>query len=347
MGNELIMGIAVIVVFGLLVLVHEFGHFITAKMTGMRVDEFAIGFGTKLFGFQKGETYYSLRLIPLGGYNKIAGMESDDDEGAGARAYSKKSVWQRMIVIVAGAMMNILLAYVLLVGVFLWRGIQTPIETATFGQVVVNKPAYQAGLRSGDTVVALDGKDISTWNEFAATVRDSGGKVLKVTYKRDGALHQTLMIPEYDSKAGHALCGVTEAFKSQPVGFFTAWYLAAKQLFFIVHMMVDTLIKMIFGAAHAQIAGPIGVVTVIGQAAEMGLLPLLNITILLSVNLGIINLLPVPALDGGHFFTLCIEALRGKPLSPKMVRRSQYVGMSLLLLLMIFATFQDITRLIG
>lgn len=347
MGNGMIMAVAVVVVFGILVLVHEFGHFITAKMTGMRVDEFAIGFGPKLFGFQKGETYYSLRLIPLGGYNKIAGMESDNDEDAGPRAYSRKPVWQRMIVIVAGAMMNILLAYVLLVGIFMWRGIQTPVQTATFGDVVTQKPAYQAGLRAGDTVVAINGQKISTWVQFADTVKDSGGKVLKVSYLRDGQEHQTLMIPEYDSSAGKAICGVTEAFKSQPVGFFEAWWLSAKQLVFIVYMMVHTLVSMVIGTTHAQIAGPIGVVTVIGQAAEMGILPLLNITILLSINLGIINLLPVPALDGGHFFTLLIEALRGKPLSPKMMRRSQYVGMSLLLLLMIFATFQDITRLFG
>lgn len=346
MGVSITMLVAVVVVFGILVLVHELGHFITAKLTGMRVDEFAIGFGPKLVSFRYGETIYSIRGIPLGGFNKISGMEQDDKD-AGDRAYWAKPVWQRMIVIVAGALMNIVLAYVLIVGLLFSSGIQAPVKEAVLGGVVDQKPAAQAGLQAGDKIVAIDGKKIATWQDFASVIKVSDGKVLEIKYIRADKEHEANLIPEYDSSSKQAMVGVIAATSTTPVGLGESFVLAGKQLFYIIYTMISSLVGMITGSVHADLAGPIGVATIIGQAAEMGFKSVLNIMILLSINLGIINLLPVPALDGGHFFTLLIEALRGKPLSPELMRKSQFVGLALLLMLMFFATAQDFSRLFG
>lgn len=343
MNISVTMVVAVVVVFGILVLVHELGHFVTAKLTGMRVDEFAIGFGPKLFGFKYGETLYSVRAIPLGGFNQIAGMEPDDTE-AGDRAFWIKPVWKRMIVIVAGAAMNMVLAYVLIAGILFTSGIQTPVKQAQLGSVVSSKPAAVAGLREGDVVTAINGEKIDTWQQFAGRVKNAGGQVLTITYQRDGQEGTANVIPEYDKSAGQAMVGVVAATNHIAVGFGQSLVLAAKQIWYITYTMIAALVGMVMGTVHADLAGPIGVAAVIGEAAQVGFQPVLNIMILLSINLGIINLLPIPALDGGHFFTLLVEALRGKPLSPSLMRKSQFVGMALLIMLMFFATAQDFSR---
>ncbi len=338
--------IAVVIVFGVLVLVHELGHFITAKLTGMRVDEFAIGFGPKLISFKHGETVYSIRSIPLGGFNKIAGMEPDDKE-AGSRAYWAKPVWQRMIVITAGGIMNMVLAYVLILAILLVSGIQSPVKQAELGSIVSQKPAAQAGLKEGDIITSVNGENVNTWTDFADKIKTSEGKVLQVEYLRDGKTQTASVIPEYDKSAKQAMIGVVAATQHTYVGFADAVVMAGKQVIYIIYAMVAALVGMVTGSVHADLAGPIGVATIIGQAAAIGFQSLLNITILLSINLGIINLLPIPALDGGHFFTLIIEAVRGKPLSPDLMRKSQFVGLALLLMLMFFATAQDFSRLFG
>ena len=156
----LISAIAIVFVFGLLVLVHEFGHFITAKKTGMRVDEFAIGFGPKLVSTKRGETVYSIRAIPLGGFNKIAGMEKGMDEDAGDRAYWARPVWARMIVILAGSIMNFILPFLIFAGVFFFNGIQTPSNAPVLGQVISGEAASQAGLKDGDKILSVNGEQI-------------------------------------------------------------------------------------------------------------------------------------------------------------------------------------------
>ncbi|WP_231038651.1 RIP metalloprotease RseP [Pectinatus haikarae] len=346
MGFSITMLVAVVVVFGILVLVHELGHFVTAKLTGMRVDEFAIGFGPKLVSFKYGETLYSIRGIPLGGFNKIAGMEQDDKD-AGERAYWAKPVWQRMIVIIAGALMNIVLAYVLIAAVLFTSGIQTPVKEAQLGNVVAQRPAAQAGLEKGDIITSIDGEKINTWNEFALKVKSADGKVLHIEYLRNGDTRTANIIPEYDKSAKQAMVGVVAATENTSVSLPQSLLLAARQVWFIIYTMVASLAGMIMGTVHADLAGPIGVAAIIGEAAQVGIQSVLNIMILLSINLGIINLLPIPALDGGHFFTLLIEAVRGKPLSPELMRRSQFIGMALLLMLMFFATAQDFSRWFG
>ncbi|WP_110953234.1 RIP metalloprotease RseP [Anaerosinus massiliensis] len=335
--------IATIFVFGLLVLFHEFGHFITAKMVGMRVDEFAIGFGPKLISFKHGETLYSLRIIPLGGFNKIAGMDPDEEQDE--RSYNAKPIWARMLVILAGSFMNFVLPVLIFCIIFMSSGITTPSNEPILGEVISHKSAAQAGLMAGDKIIEIDGKQIASWREFVETVQVSGGKVLKVHFERNGEEHTASMIPEYDETSKRALIGVVSSVDTYHPGILESVGLAFKNTGFIIMKMVEGLSQMFTGRAAADLAGPIGVAQMAGEVAQMGFVPLLQFAAFLSINLGIINLLPVPALDGGHFVTLILEALRGKPLGAKSVQYAQMIGFVLLMGLMIFATFKDIIRL--
>ena len=313
----LISAIAIVFVFGLLVLVHEFGHFITAKKTGMRVDEFAIGFGPKLVSTKRGETVYSIRAIPLGGFNKIAGMEKGMDEDAGDRAYWARPVWARMIVILAGSIMNFILPFLIFAGVFFFNGIQTPSNAPVLGQVISGEAASQAGLKDGDKILSVNGEQITSF------------------------------VPKYDEHAKRSLIGVTAPVDVKSVGLGESIALAFATVVNIIYQMYSGLIGMITGSVSAELSGPVGVAQMTSQAAHLGLVPLLQFAALLSLNLGVINLLPIPALDGGHFVVLLVEAISGKAIEAKYVRVVQMAGIILLLSLMFFATAQDVGRLFG
>ena len=341
----LISALAIVFVFGLLVLVHEFGHFITAKKTGMRVDEFAIGFGPKLASIKKGETVYSIRAIPLGGFNKIAGMQQGQDEDAGDRAYWARPVWARMIVILAGSIMNFILPIVLFAGIFFFNGIQTPSNAPILGKVMSGEPASQAGLQSGDKIVSINGESIDSWKGFVEKIQVADGKVLKIEYLRDDKQMATSVVPKYDEQAKRVLIGVTAPVDSKAVGFVDSIILAFTTVIAVIYQMYSALIGMITGSVSAELSGPVGVAQMTSQAAHMGIAPLLQFASLLSLNLGVINLLPIPALDGGHFVVLLAEAIYGKPINPKYVNYIQMAGIVILLSLMFLATMQDIGRL--
>ena len=335
---------ATIFVLGLLVLVHELGHFITAKLAGMRVDEFAIGFGPKLFSVKRGETVYSLRVVPLGGFNDIAGMNPEDND-AGERGYCERPVGHRMVVILAGVFMNFLLPIFLFFGIFFFSGVSTPNPEPVLGTVLADKPAYEAGLRDGDKVIAIDGKAIATWTEFTEAVQASEeGAPLALTVQRGSEELQATVTPTYDASSKRNVVGVMSALEHQEVGLIDAAVMAVKKTGYLMYMMVDALYRLLLELSGKDLAGPIGVAQMAGEVAQMGIVPLLNFTAFLSINLGLVNLFPIPALDGGHFITLCIEAVRGKPLSPKALYYMQSVGVGLLILLMLFATANDLMR---
>lgn len=336
--------LAAIFVFGLLVLFHEFGHFIMAKLTGMRVDEFAIGFGPKIVSKKYGETEYSLRAIPLGGFTDIAGMDPDDNE-AGERGYSAKSFWKKFLVIVAGSTMNFILPIFIFFGIFFFIGVQIPSNEPIIGDVMPDKPAHMAGLMKGDLITSIDGKEIKTWDDFSTTIGESQGKVYSVTFIRGDKELKTTLIPVYDAQINKSIVGVIASLNTEEVGFFTSIWLALKKTVFILYQMLVAVFSMLLGATSAEIAGPLGVAQLAGEAAKIGFATLLNFAAILSLNLGLINLFPVPALDGGHLATLIIERLRGKPLSKKALYNAQKVGFALLVVLMLFATKNDIVRI--
>jgi len=334
---------AAVFVFGLLVLVHELGHFITAKLTGMRVDEFAIGFGPKLISFTKGETVYSLRAIPLGGFNDIAGMDPSNNE-AGSRGYCEKPVLSRMIVILAGSVMNFILPVVIFFGIFFFVGVSTPNPEPVLGTVLADKAAAQAGLQDGDRIISLDDKKIGSWTEFVDNIKDNEGTPIKVVAQRGEETFATTMTPVYDAQAKKAMVGVMSSVDTQHPGIVDSMGLALQKTAMIIAMMLESLAQIVLKLSGSELAGPIGVAQMAGEVAQMGFVPLLNFAAFLSLNLGIVNLFPIPALDGGHFVTLCVEAVRGKPMSPKALEYTQKVGIVLLLLLMVLATKNDIVR---
>ena len=335
---------AAIFVFGLIVLVHEWGHFITAKFTGMRVDEFAIGFGPKIFKFRRGETLYSLRAIPLGGFNDIAGMDPTDNP-AGERGFCEKPVFSRMLVILAGAGMNFIMPIILFFIIFATVGIAQPATEPILGAVIENKPAATAGLMAGDKILSVNGEKISTWEELTAKLKNSApDKNILLDYERNSKVSTVSVMPEFDSQSNKILIGVQSSISYEKMSVVDAFILAVSHVAEILAMMLGALADLIQSPSQADVAGPIGITKMAGQVAERGFIPLLNFAALLSLNLGIINLLPVPALDGGHFVGLAIEAVRGKPLSPKALMYTQRVGVAILLLLTVVVTTSDVIK---
>lgn len=334
--------LAAVLVFGILVTVHEFGHFITAKLTGMRVDEFAIGFGPKIYQQKDGDTLYSLRAIPLGGYNKIAGM--DPDEPITQDSFNSKSIPKRMLVILAGALMNFILPIILFTGIFLVQGMDKMVNEPVLGNVMAGMAADRAGLKAGDKILTINGQSMQNWRDIVVSLRANGEKEVTLQAERQGIVKTYTLQPEYDQEAKRPLVGITPKFEKVNMSMAESIKEGFSYTKYIIVAMMDGLAKIITGKAPAEVAGPIGVAQMAGQVAEQGLLPLMNFVAFLSINLGVINLLPLPALDGGHFVLLLLEGLRGKPLGSKAMNNIQMVGVALILALTIFSTFKDITR---
>lgn len=336
---------AAVFVFGLLVLVHEFGHFITAKMTGMRVDEFAIGFGPKLISKKHGETVYSLRAIPLGGFNDIAGMDPDNNT-AGERGFCAKPVLARMVVILAGATMNFVLPIVLFFGIYATLGVTTPSNEPVIGGIIKGMSAEGAGLKEGDRILSIDGQEVTTWEDFTDKLKGvEAGQNILLQYKRGEEVSSVIVSPTYNEQEKRVLVGVQSSITYEPKTLPESFVLSIENTKGITIYMLDSIVQLFKEPEQTEnLAGPLGIIQMSGQVAERGFIPLLNFAALLSINLGIINLLPVPVLDGGHFVNLLIEAVRGKPLGAKAIAYTQRVGIALLLMLMLFATKNDIVR---
>ena len=336
---------AAIFVFGLLVLVHEFGHFITAKITGMRVDEFAIGFGPKLISKKRGETVYSLRVIPLGGFNDIAGMDPDNNP-AGERGFCEKPVLSRMIVILAGAAMNFVLPIVLFFLIFMVIGEAQPSTEPIIGNVIAGLSAEKAGLKPDDRILSVNGQNVATWTEFTDKLKNmEEGQDVQLKYQRGDQVNEVTLTPKYVKEENRALIGVHNAIIYENRTALESLTLAVDHTKKITIAMLEAIAGLFKDPDQTKnLAGPIGIIQMSGQVAERGFIHLLDFAALLSINLGIVNLLPVPVLDGGHFVNLCIEAVRGKPLGARAIAYTQRVGIALLLMLMIFATKNDIVR---
>ncbi len=352
-------------VFGLLVSVHELGHFMVAKLTGMRVDEFAIGFGPKVWSKKYGETLYTLRAVPLGGFNRIAGIDYEiienmdreggrskeklfvvpDEEDAGERAYFRRPIWARMAVILAGSIMNFILPLFIFFGLFLTQGVATPSPEPVIGAVIEDRPAAMAGLRAGDRILTLDGQPVNQWSEISQQLQGKAERPFKVTYQRDGKELSTTLIPEEDAATNRAVIGITSSAMYYQPGVIEAAKLAVTKEIYLIGAMVGGLVQLVQGTVStAELSGPVGVAQMAGQVAEQGIWPLLGFAAFLSLNLGIVNLLPIPALDGGHFIMLVLEALRGKPMKPVVMYYIQVTGVVILVSLMLFTTFNDLTK---
>ena len=335
--------LACIFVFGILVTVHEFGHFITAKLTGMKVEEFSIGFGPNIYQQQEGETLYSLRMLPLGGYNKIAGMDPDDPEDP-EHGFNSKPVTSRMLVILAGSLMNILLPVVIFFGLFLAFGMDVPENKPVLGQIIEGYPAEQSGLKEGDRILSINGKPVHEWLDIRKNIADSGMQPIPFEIQRDTEKLTITVTPGVNPETGKPFIGVVSSLKNvrlTPVQAAVASVSATKN---IIKNMYASLYHMVTGKTKAEFSGPVGVAKMAGEVAHKGFDRLMQFTAMLSLNLAIINLLPLPALDGGHFLILLIEAVTGRKLGKTAMQNIQKVGVAMILALTIFATFKDLTR---
>lgn len=328
-----------IIIICVLVLVHEFGHFIVAKKSGVLVEEFSLGMGPKLLGWQGAETAYSVRLLPIGGYVKMTGEDEDSDN---PRAFCNKSVWVRMAVTFAGPLMNLLIAVVFFLVAFMYFG--TPATDGLIGTVAENSPAAAAGLQGGDVITALNDAPVDGWTDVTAYMAAvEPGDAVRVSYLRDGEVQTAELITmETD---GRAVLGVTQGIRradlvsSLQLGFATT-------VNFTV-MILQSLVDMVTGAADVDVAGPVGMVTLVDEYANVGLMYLFLFAGMLSVNLGVMNLLPIPALDGARLVFLLIEAVRRKPIDRDKEAMVHLVGFALLMALMVVITYFDIDRLIS
>lgn len=333
--------LATIFVFGIIVFIHEFGHFITAKASGMQVDEFAIGFGPALVKVRKGETLYSIRLIPLGGYNKIAGMT--DEEELNERSFLNKSVWKRFIVIAAGAVFNFLLAIVLFFLVFLCVGQRQASNEPLVGSIASGSPAAIAHMQVNDRIISIGDKPIAAWTDIAKALEGKSKKVVTVVVKRGDMQESLSLIPvEQD---GRVLIGIMQKPVYKSFSFGEAVTHSVTFTGHTIYDMLHGLWAMVTGQEKAELSGPIGVSKMAGEVAAISFASLVYFTGILSLNLGVINLLPLPVLDGGHLILLIIEGITGKKLPSKALQYIQMTGVALLLLLFLYTTISDISRL--
>lgn len=345
--------LAIIFVFGLLVMIHEFGHYIVARLNGIKVLEFAFGFGPKIIGYKGKETEYNLRIIPLGGYVRLYGMDQEVDEnGERVPAYSNdpksfmnKKVWQRMAVIAAGAIMNFVLAIVLFILVFAYFGIPAAAKGNAIGSVVDGKPAAQVGIQAGAKILAVDGVPTPEWTDCVDAIHAKPNQKITLTVEQGGKQENFSLLTEQDKQSGYGMVGISPEIIYKKTSLSNAVKYGWDQTVYLTKLIVITIAQMITGKTSAELGGPVAIAQVIGEGAKQGWADLLSLTGMLSVQLGLLNLFPIPALDGSRLVFLLIEGLRGKPINPEKENFIHFIGFVLLFALMIAVTYQDIVKL--
>ncbi len=329
-----------VLMFGFLIFVHELGHFLTAKKSGVKVHEFAIGMGPAIFKIQKGETLYALRLLPLGGFVKMEGEDSESDD---PRAFGKKSPLKRIIILAAGAVTNILVGFLIfLILSFTMSNIYIPVV----GNVLENSPAHEAGLQEGDRITSINGAAVHLQEDVRFSMYQNGGNEAKITIVRDGEKKQISLKPMYDKQSKSYLIGYSAKNVEMTPGLAikNAYY----NTFFVVRLVYASIGELITGKASvSDLSGPVGIVNEVSNAAksEMPLQSVLDFMALIAVNLGVMNLLPLPALDGGRIVFVLIEMIRRKPVKPEHEGMVHFIGIVLLLILMVLVTYWDIIRI--
>lgn len=355
-----------LIVLAVLIFVHELGHFLAAKLFDIRVDAFAIGFGPRLFSWKRGETVYSLRLIPFGGYVKIFGENPDEESIFGPdskRSIANKSRWQQAIVLIAGITFNFIFAWLLYITIF-----TTGVTATTDGfeqyenrftnsrimitEIMPGSPAEKANIKVGDIVSKIDENAGERMENIQKYINSKGSNTVRFDVLRNGQNISTEVVPTTGLIDGKYAIGIAmQDVVDLKLPFFTAIY---EGLRYTVVMIKDTAVGLysffagiIRGTANfSDVAGPIGIAGIIGNAAELGFTYLLMITAIISINLGVINLLPFPALDGGRILFVAIEGIIRRRIPVKFTNIVNTVGFVLLMALMILVTYKDIVKLI-
>ena len=327
-----------IVIFCLLIFVHELGHFIVAKACGVKVNEFAIGMGPAIFKKQKGETLYAVRLFPIGGF---CAMEGEDEDSEDDRAFNNKPAWQRALVLTAGSFMNLLTAVVLMIVIALVVGQ----ATTTVNEVLDDSPAYRAGMMSGDRIVEVDGTAVDEWNDVITYIGESSRDTADIVVERDGAQQTLTAALEYDKESGRNKIGITPEMKHSVAGSVGS---GMKNTWNMTVMMYKVIKQLFTGdVSVSELSGPVGIVYAVNQSAKAGVIYVVYLASLLSLNLAIMNMLPFPALDGGRLLFLLIRKITGKRITDAIEGKIHFIGIILLMVLMVYVTWNDIVKFIA
>ena len=339
--------ILAILIFGFIVMFHEFGHFIVAKKSGIQVFDFSIGFGPSILHWTRGETTYNLRPIPLGGY---CAMGEDNAEGEKGN-FNEKPVWVRMLVILAGPFFNFILAF--LIGIILVAS--TGYDKPVIGEVESGFPAAEAGIQAGDEIVRMDGHKIHLWREITLHNTIHPGETVEVVYERDGKRHEVTVKPKKDEDGRYRLGVMPDKSYYTKANVLTAIQYGYYEVRYSVRSTIDGLKMLLYRKIGIkELSGPVGIGSFVNNSykesrdygARAVAVTMLSISLLISANLGVMNLLPIPALDGGRLLFLLIEAVRRKRIPPEKEGLVHLVGMGLLLLLMAVVMYNDITKII-
>ncbi len=351
-----------VLILSVLVLVHEFGHFITAKKLGIKVEEFGIGFPPRVFGKKIGETVYSVNLLPIGGFVKLYG---EDNAGGGSikkttaavqadleRAFFARPLWQRMLVVTAGVVMNFILAVVIISYLFASQGVSVPTENVVVTDVLKNSPAALAGLQKDDRILSINGIKLTETEVFIRVAQSNKGKEVVLQVDRAGKVSSVTVVPRINYPKGEGPIGV--GISNIEIKKYT-WYEApfygtveALKFTWLILQGLGTMVgDLVFrGIKPEGVAGPIGVAQLTGQAVSVGFAAVLWFTALLSLNLAVLNILPIPALDGGRFFFMVIELVTRRKVSQRYESLAHAVGLVMLLSLMVVITLLDISRVV-
>ncbi len=344
--------ISAIIVIGVLVLVHEFGHFIVARFFNIKVLKFSIGFGTKLFGFKGKETEYLISAVPLGGYVKLYGEEDEEITEERERAFCLQSPFKKIAIVLAGPLFNFIFAFLVF---FLVNAVGFKTLSSRVGDVKQGYPAYTAGIKKGDVIIKVDGKPVKIWEEVSRIIKASRDKGLTMELKRDNDIFITTVTPVMEKTKNlfgedveTPVVGIVSSDElvriSYPVH--QAFYRGVYQVYELTKLTVLTVYKLVLRVVPvSSLGGPIMITKLAGETAKTGTLNLIAFMALLSVNLGVLNLLPIPVLDGGHIILFSIEAVIGRKLSPRFKEVFTYVGMTIIILLTITVFYNDITRI--
>lgn len=339
--------IIAILMFSIIILFHELGHFLLAKFNGIRVNEFSLGLGPTLFGITKGETTYSIKLLPFGGACMMEGEDEDSDDEA---AFNKKSVWARISVVAAGPVFNFIMAFFLAFILISCIGVDTPVISG----VMEGYSAEKAGMQAGDTIVEINGKNIHFYREVSMYGYFHEGETLDVVYERNGERYNAVLEPMYDEETGRYLMGIISNNVREKGNVFSNLKYSAHEVGYWIWTTLESLKMLVTGQVSVnEMSGPVGIVKSIGDTYDASIndgyfyvfINMINFAILLTANLGVMNLLPLPALDGGRLVFLIVEAIRRKKINPEKEGMVHFVGIVLLMGLMVLVMFNDIRKL--
>ena len=345
---------SLIIVLGVLIFFHELGHFLVARALGVGVERFSLGFGPKLIGKTIGITEYRISAIPLGGYVKMVGESPDSELNPSdiPISFTHKHVFKRILIVAAGPFFNILLALIIFFGIFQISGLL--ILKPGIGDVNEGTPAYMAGLKKDDLVVSIDGVDISSWEDMANAIMASKGKTLAISVLREDKVLTKNVTPEvkkfkniFNEDVDRYVIGITASGEvlKKDLNFFQAVTESIDQTYQITVLTIKGVVKLFQGTVSPKtLGGPIMIAQIAGQQAKEGVVNLIFFIALISINLAILNFLPIPVLDGGHLLFFFIEAIKGSPVSVKVREISQQAGIFVLILLMIYVFYNDIAR---